>query len=104
MTGVRKVVVIRGVLRKAEVIHVPEPLCILPQGVAPPLLGKAERGQRKGDSQKKKRHDTLCDKCHDNLLWLDVKIHTVNVDLDIGKELLREEMTKCRAYGTEGRI
>ena len=35
-------------------------------------------------------------------LWLeslDVKVHTVNVDLDIGKELLREEMTKCRAYG-----
>ena len=32
-------------------------------------------------------------------LWLDVKIHTVNVDLDVSKELLREEMTKCRAYG-----
>ena len=32
-------------------------------------------------------------------LWLDVKIHTVNVDLDVAKELLREEMTKCRAYG-----
>ena len=32
-------------------------------------------------------------------LWLDVKIHTVNVDLDVSRELLREEMTKCRAYG-----
>ena len=32
-------------------------------------------------------------------LWLDVKIHTVNVDLDVSKELLREEMMKCRAYG-----
>ena len=32
-------------------------------------------------------------------LWLDVKIHTINVDLDISKELLREETTKCRAYG-----
>ena len=32
-------------------------------------------------------------------LWLDVKIHTVNVDLNVAKELLREEMTKCRAYG-----
>ena len=28
-----------------------------------------------------------------------MKIHTVNVDLDVAKELLREEMTKCRAYG-----
>ena len=32
-------------------------------------------------------------------LWLDVKIHTVNPDLTVAKELLREEMTKCRAYG-----
>ena len=32
-------------------------------------------------------------------LWLDVKIHTVNIDLNVAKELLREEMTKCRAYG-----
>ena len=33
-------------------------------------------------------------------LWLDVKIHTVNPDLNVAKELLREEMTKlCRAYG-----
>ena len=32
-------------------------------------------------------------------LWLDVKIHTVNLDLDVAKELLREEMTRCRAYG-----
>ena len=32
-------------------------------------------------------------------LWLDVKIHTVNLDLNVAKELLREEMTKCRAYG-----
>ena len=32
-------------------------------------------------------------------LWLDVKIHTVNPDLPIAKEFLREELTKCRAYG-----
>ena len=32
-------------------------------------------------------------------LWLDVKIHTVNPDLVVAKELLREELTKCRAYG-----
>ena len=32
-------------------------------------------------------------------LWLDVKIHTVNPDLTVAKELLREELTKCRAYG-----
>ena len=32
-------------------------------------------------------------------LWLDVKIHTVGPDLSVAKELLREEMTKCRAYG-----
>ena len=32
-------------------------------------------------------------------LWLDVKIHTVNPDLNVARELLREEMTKCRAYG-----
>ena len=34
-------------------------------------------------------------------LWLDVKIHTVAPDLTIPKELLREEQTKCRAYGQE---
>ena len=27
------------------------------------------------------------------------KIHTVNPDLPIAKELLREELTQCRAYG-----
>ena len=32
-------------------------------------------------------------------LWLDVKIHTVSPDLLVTRELLREEMTKCRAYG-----
>ena len=32
-------------------------------------------------------------------LWLDVKIHTVGPDLTVAKELLREEMTKRRAYG-----
>ena len=32
-------------------------------------------------------------------LWLDVKIHTVSPDLVVNRELLREEMTKCRAYG-----
>ena len=32
-------------------------------------------------------------------LWLDVKIHTVNPDHAVAKELLREELTKCRAYG-----
>ena len=32
-------------------------------------------------------------------LWLDVKTHTVNTDHEVAKELLREEMTKCRAYG-----
>ena len=32
-------------------------------------------------------------------LWLDVKIHTVNPDLAVAKELFREELTKCRAYG-----
>ena len=32
-------------------------------------------------------------------LWLDVKIHTVGPDLPVNRELLREEMTKCRAYG-----
>ena len=32
-------------------------------------------------------------------LWLDVKIHTVAPELSIAKELLREEPTKCRAYG-----
>ena len=32
-------------------------------------------------------------------LWLDVEIHTVSPDLLVTRELLREEMTKCRAYG-----
>ena len=32
-------------------------------------------------------------------LWLDVKIHTVTPDLVVAKELLREKLTKCRAYG-----
>ena len=32
-------------------------------------------------------------------LWLDVKIHTVSPDLIVTRELLREEMIKCRAYG-----
>ena len=32
-------------------------------------------------------------------LWLDVKIHTVAPEHSIAKELLREELTKCRAYG-----
>ena len=32
-------------------------------------------------------------------LWLDVKIHTVAPDHSVAKELLREELTKCRAYG-----
>ena len=32
-------------------------------------------------------------------LWLDVKTHTVGPDLTVAKELLREEATKCRAYG-----
>ena len=32
-------------------------------------------------------------------LWLDVRIHTVAPGLPIARELLREEQTKCRAYG-----
>ena len=32
-------------------------------------------------------------------LWSDVKIHTVGPDLTVAKELLREELTKCRAHG-----
>ena len=32
-------------------------------------------------------------------LWLDVKTRTVNPDHAVAKELLRDEMTKCRAYG-----
>ena len=31
-------------------------------------------------------------------LWLDVKIHTVAPEHSVSKELLREELTKCRAY------
>ena len=34
-------------------------------------------------------------------LCLDVKIHTVAPDIAIAKELLREELTKCRAYGQQ---
>ena len=37
-------------------------------------------------------------------LWLDVKIHTVNPDLTVVKELLREELTKCRAYMDSERV
>ena len=33
-------------------------------------------------------------------LWLDVKIHTVNPDLNVAKKLLREELTKCRGIWT----
>ena len=32
-------------------------------------------------------------------LWLDVKIHTVVPEHSVAKEFLREELTKCRAYG-----
>ena len=32
-------------------------------------------------------------------LWLDVRIHTVAPGLPVARELLREEQTKCRAYG-----
>ena len=32
-------------------------------------------------------------------LWLDVKIHTVAPDHSVAKELLREELAECRAYG-----
>ena len=32
-------------------------------------------------------------------LWLDVRIHTVAQGLPVTRELLREEQTKCRAYG-----
>ena len=32
-------------------------------------------------------------------LWLDVKILTMGPELSVAKELLREELTKCRAYG-----
>ena len=32
-------------------------------------------------------------------LWLDVRIHTVAPGLPVTRELLREEQTKCRAYG-----
>ena len=32
-------------------------------------------------------------------LWFDVKTHAVGPDLNIAKELLREEQNKCKAYG-----
>ena len=32
-------------------------------------------------------------------LWLDVKIHKVAPEHSVAKELLREELTMCRAYG-----
>ena len=36
-------------------------------------------------------------------LWLDVRIHTVNPNVPIARELLREEQTKCRVYGQRHR-
>ena len=36
---------------------------------------------------------------HSSEFWLDVRIHTVATGLQVGRELLREEQTKCRAYG-----
>ena len=47
---------------------------------------KTKRGRREGDGRKKTSRQFA-------------KIHTVNLDLNVAKELLREEMTKCRAYG-----
>ena len=35
-------------------------------------------------------------------LWIDVRIHTAHVDQPIGRDLLREEHQKCRAYGQHG--
>ena len=35
-------------------------------------------------------------------IWIDVRIHTAHVDQPIGRDLLREEHTKCRAYGQQG--
>ena len=35
-------------------------------------------------------------------LWIDVRIHTAHVDQPIGRDLLREERQKCRAYGQHG--
>ena len=32
-------------------------------------------------------------------LWLDVKFHAVGPELSVANELLREEQTKCKAYG-----
>ena len=34
-------------------------------------------------------------------LWLDVKIHTVNIDLDVSKELLREDVTNAGHMDSE---
>ena len=35
-------------------------------------------------------------------IWIDVRIHTAHVDQHIGRDLLREEHQKCRAYGQHG--
>ena len=35
-------------------------------------------------------------------IWIDVRIHTAHVDQPIGRDLLREEQQKCRAYGQQG--
>ena len=35
-------------------------------------------------------------------IWIDVRIHTAHIDQPIGRDLLREEHTKCRAYGQQG--
>ena len=38
-------------------------------------------------------------------IWIDMRIHTAHVDQPIGRELLREEQQKCRAYGqTQGYV
>ena len=33
---------------------------------------------------------------------VDVRIHTAHIEQPIGRDLLREELTKCRAYGQQG--
>ena len=35
-------------------------------------------------------------------IWIDVRIHTAHVEQPIGRDLLREEHIKCRAYGQQG--
>ena len=35
-------------------------------------------------------------------IWIDVRIHTAHIEQPIGRDLLREELTKCRAYGQQG--